>query len=197
MPVATIDGPPSVLEAGNTVIFTDGFSDFPVTGWTMVFVLRGPGGTSRSVNATISVDTPGYFTVALPTDLAPGAYEWAEYVTETATNQRTTAATGTLEVIPDLATNAVLTVAQTTLAAIEAAILRLSGNDNLTVSFNGQSFTKRDIKSLTDQRTYWKAEVLREQARADGARQSPRVDSGRGGISFARTSRWLPWSFWR
>ncbi len=194
MPVPILSGPPDQVEAGNYVAFTDSFTDFPVTGWTMEFVLRGPDGASQSIAATIS---SSLFQVALPTNLAPGVYEYAEYVTETATSQRTTARTGTLEVLPDLTQAAVLSTAAITLALIEAAIQRLSGSDNISVSFNGQSFTKRDLKNLTDQRTYWKAEVLREQARADGARQCPRVDTGRGGISFARTSSWLPWSFWR
>lgn len=56
------------------------------------------------------------------------------------------------------------TSAQDILDALEATILKLAGGSNQTVSFNGQSFTKKDLKSLTEQRTYWKAEVLRGQA---------------------------------
>lgn len=56
------------------------------------------------------------------------------------------------------------TSAQDILDALEATILKLASGANQTVNFNGQSFTQKDMKSLTEQRTYWKAEVLRLQA---------------------------------
>lgn len=61
------------------------------------------------------------------------------------------------------------TSAQDILDALEATILKLASGANQTVNFNGQSFTQKDMKSLTEQRTYWKAQVLREQAAAPGA----------------------------
>lgn len=58
------------------------------------------------------------------------------------------------------------TSAQDILDAIEATILKLASGANQTVNFNGQSFTQKDMNSLSQQRTYWKAQVLREQAAA-------------------------------
>lgn len=56
------------------------------------------------------------------------------------------------------------TAAQDILTALEATILKLASGTNQSVNLNGQSFTKKDLKSLTEMRAYWKAEVLREEA---------------------------------
>jgi hypothetical protein len=63
------------------------------------------------------------------------------------------------------------TSAQDILDALEATILKLASGANQTVNFNGQSFTQKDMKSLTEQRTYWKAQLLREQAATSTAPQ--------------------------
>lgn len=181
MPVETLTSPPDKVEAGNTVIFTESYSLYPTSAWTLAFVLI-LNGKVRSIAASISGTK---FSITLPTDLKPGVYDYAEYVTETASGQRTTARTGTIEVMPDLTKNVEPTFAAGTLEILETAIGKLSKGTNLTVNFNGQNFTKKDLKALREERTYWKAEVLRERSAADGVRRGHDPRSGRIAIQFA------------
>lgn len=80
------------------------------------------------------------------------------------------------------------TVAENILSALEDTILKLSSGTNQSVNFNGQSFTKKDLKSLTEMRAYWKAEVLREQSlNSDTANRDGRIR-----IAFTGNNQPLP-----
>lgn len=180
MAIAAVAGLPDKIEAGNTYNVTESFSAYPTSAWTMQLVLS-LNGKAKSVKTTVSGTS---FAFTLPTDLAPGLYDYAEYVTETATGQRATAKQGVIEVLPNLGASAGKSTAQTILENIESAIQKLSAGTNVSVNFNGQSFTKKDMKALTEQRTYWKAEVLRERSSNDAARRGCRSGEGRAGIRF-------------
>jgi hypothetical protein len=182
MAIAAVAGLPDKIEAGNTYNITESFSLYPTSAWTMQLVLS-LNGKSKSVKTTVSGTS---FAFTLPTDLAPGLYDYAEYVTETASGQRATAKQGVIEVLPNLSTSAGKSTAQTILESLETAIQKLSGGTNTTVSFNGQSFTKKDLKTLQESRTYWKSEVLREQSRANASRRGCRSGEGRATVAFTR-----------
>lgn len=179
MPVPTCSGVPAKIEVGNTVTIIEAYPQYPATLWTMKFVLS-LDGQPKVITATASGTS---FSITLPAKLQPGVYDFAEYVTEIATSQRTTAKTGTIEVEPDLTATVKPTLAAQTLEAIEAAILKLSVGTNQQVNFNGQQVTKKDLLALRQERTYWKAEVLREQNSTHGSRRRF-PQSGRVGTRF-------------
>lgn len=66
-------------------------------------------------------------------------------------------------VFPAITATGSPSVTQQMLTALNAAIIKLSGSTNSSVSFNGQSFTKRDLAQLIAQRTNLQAQVIAEQ----------------------------------
>lgn len=164
MPVQTLSCVPPRFEAGNTVIWTTLFTDYPATDWDMVFIMSILGQVAATVPA---VPDGNSFTVTLPSsltvDLAGGTYDWAEYVSQS--GERTTARTGTLIVTPDLATDAPPTFAEQQVELLQNALASLAAGTNETVNINGQSFTKRNIETYQKQLTYWEARVFQEQQR--------------------------------
>lgn len=181
MSVAIQTGVPVKIEAGNTVKFTETLTDYPGSAWTMQFVLSQSGSTPLVVDAVSSGDI---FTITLTGDqtknLKTGQWDWAQYVTSQ--DERTTAKTGVLNVLPNLAAPIQPSVAAQMLNAINAAILKLSSGTDSKVNFNGQQFEKKDLKSLLESRVQIQAEVAREQQKEDALRG--RGTSGRIPIAF-------------
>jgi hypothetical protein len=166
MPVITQVGVPPIIEQGNAYVFTETFPSYPVATWTLKLLLNIPGDPTPASFAAVVAG--GVFQFTLKTTdtagLVPvGAYNWAEYATEISSGQRTTAATGVLQVIEDLTKPHVATYAETMVTNIENAIAALSTGVNQSVNFAGQSFTKKDLNKLQDIYTYWQAQVYREQ----------------------------------
>lgn len=175
--VTPVSGVPLTIEAGNFVSFTETLTAYPASLWTMAFVLSSGSLAPISTAATANGDD---FLVTLSgtvtNSLAQGRWEWAEYVT--ASTERTTARNGVLTVLPNLATQATPSAAQAMLTALETAITSLASSKFQSVNFNGQSYSRRDMKSLLDQRVLLQAEVIREQNRlavARGARDPYRI----------------------
>jgi hypothetical protein len=164
MPVNTLSCVPPRFEAGNTIVWTQDFPRYPASEWSLSFVLSQAGQVKATVSGVPSGDS---FTVTLTstvTDrLAGGTYDWAEYVTQS--GERATAATGTLIVLPNLATNAAPSFAEQQVELLQTALATLAAGTNETVNINGQSFTKRNIETYQKQLTYWEARVFQEQQR--------------------------------
>jgi hypothetical protein len=189
MAIAAVNCLPEKVEAGNTYNVLEAFTDYPTTGYALLVVIVGPDGKPRTIATTISGTS---FAYTLPLDLIPGLYDFAEYATETATGQRATAHKGTFEVIPNLMLSAVQTNAQTILANIEAIITTLSSLPHTAVTFAGQSYTQKSLPTLRAERTYWKAEVVRERERDDASRRGRRSGGGRVQIRFTPDMVRLP-----
>lgn len=181
MSVATQTGAPAKIEAGNTVRFSETLPSFPASAWSLQFVLSRSGQSPLVVNAESDGDV---FTVTLTgektTALASGSWDWAEYATSN--GERTTARTGTLYVLPNLAAAIAPSAAQQMLTALNAAILKLTSGTDRVVNFNGQQFEKKDLDSLLKSRVQLQAEVAREQAKEDNLRG--KGPSGRVPIEF-------------
>lgn len=190
MSVATLSEIPDSFEAGSTVIFTDSFSDYPVSTWTATLCLVKGADSPITVTAT----TSGQFflftlSAALTATIPPGYYEYVIYVTSS--GQRTTARTGQITVLQDMSVARAKTSAETMLEGINDAITKLASKVNSTVSFNGQTFTHNDLASLIRSRTYFQAEVIREQRQAAALRGAG--DQSRIGVQFVNTGVVNPW----
>lgn len=183
MAVTTQAGIPTVLEAGGTVLFTENFTDYPSSRWTGKLYVNILGGTPQSVTAANN-GTNGYlFTVNANSNWPAGRYTYAIYATEMATNQRATAKTGVLQVIPDLTKEPTASTAATLLANIETAINSFLVNKAMqTVSVGGVSYSRADMSTLISMRTRLKAEVIAEGRAADAFRGLE--TSGRIGTRF-------------
>ncbi len=171
MAVATVDGLPAIIESGDTVIFTETFSDYPVSAWGVKLYVSLNGTAITNWTGSGSGSTYTFtLTAAQTAALAAGRYLFAFYATETATSQREIAKTGEIDVLPNLAATQAASTAQTMLTNIETAISALTSGEDQSVSFNGQSVTKKDLGGLLKQRTQLQAEVIREKRRADSLR---------------------------
>ena len=164
MPVQTLSCVPPRFEAGNTVIWTREFPSYPATSWTLAFILSQLGQVKANVAGV--ADGNAFMvtlTSAITAELDGGTYDWAEYVTQA--GERTTARTGTLIVLPNLAADSDPTFAEQQVALLQNALATLAAGTNETVNINGQSFTKRNIETYQKQLTYWEARVFQEQQR--------------------------------
>lgn len=181
MAVAPIIGIPCKIEAGDAVSFLLSYTSYPASTFAGSFVLSM--GTIAPVITAATASGDNFLVTLSSTATAPivpGNYEWAFYVTQS--GNRYTAQNGVISVLPNLAVAASPSTAQNMLTALNAAITALASSKNQSVSFNGQSFTKRDMKSLLEQRVLLQAEVMREQAAL--ARQRGGPDPGRIAIEF-------------
>src|SRR5688572_27689276 len=102
MAVETLSGVPCRFESGNTVIFEEVFSDYPPSSWAATIYLSLNGAVAATVTATESGSAYTFTLSASATGaLAPGLYDYAIYVVSG--SERTTAKTGQVTVLPNLA----------------------------------------------------------------------------------------------
>lgn len=169
MAVQTTTGAPEIIEQGSTYVFTESFSDFPNTDWRHQYLLQIPGSSPYTTNATNGTGTNNIvFTLDTTNTWTPGHYTFAIYATEiAATNQRGTAKTGVLQVIPDLAQTQTPSTAQTMLDNINSAIIALTTGGFQSVSVNNVSYTRYQVTELISLRTRAQADVIREQQAAE------------------------------
>ena len=170
MAVQTTSGAPELIEQGGTYVFTESFTDYPNTGWNAQYLLQIPGSAPYTTNATNGTGTNNIvFTLNATntTNWTPGHYTFAIYATEMSSNQRATAKTGVLQVIPDLSQTQSKSTAQTMLDNINSAITALTFGGFQSVSVNNVSYTRYDVTTLIALRTRLQAEVIREQQAAE------------------------------
>jgi hypothetical protein len=152
MAVETLETFPRAIVAGDTVRVSISDGNHPSEEWSLAVLLRSEAGVSSSFDAI--PDDEGAFDILIPAtdsaNLSPGSYLVTYRWTETITGEKISEPKGTLIVAADPAQNATLTQAAQTLAAMEAALLNLSSGSNAIVNFNGQSFTRKNIKELQD-----------------------------------------------
>lgn len=168
MPVVTTNGIPAEIRSGDTAIFTVAApSDYPAGTWTLTFDIMLNGTAIAQTTATTS-GSDYLVTIASTTtdDWAPGIYQYAAFVTSS--GQRATIYSGTIRILENVAVTRTATVAESLLTKVETALSSLMSGTNQSVSFNGQTFTKKDLAQLITIRDRLKAEVLAERAQLSG-----------------------------
>lgn len=162
MAVTSVSSVPVQFSAGNTVNLTLAFADFSAATWTLALVFSRVGyspvtfagsasGTSFTVTLTSTI------TAAMPA----GTWNWTAYVTSG--GERTTADSGTVQILPDLSQTRTRSTSRIQLDAINAAITSIVSGKFSTVSFNGQTFTRQNLDMLMRQRTDLAADVYKEE----------------------------------
>jgi hypothetical protein len=166
MAVTLTSGAPELIEQGGTYIFEEQLSDFPHTDWTAQYLLQIAGSASYTTNATNGTGNNNFVFTLNRADTAnwtPGRYTFSIYATEMSSNQRATAKTGVMNVIPDLSQTQTASTAQEMLDNINTAITQLTTGGFQSVSVNNVSYTRYDVTTLIAMRTRLQAEVIREQ----------------------------------
>ena len=161
--VTTTSGVPAQFESGNTVPFTMTLPSYPPGTWTLAFVLSS--GTTAPVSTAATTSGTDFLvtlSAAVTAALTPGVYQWAAYVSTS--SQRTTASTGTLTVLPNLAVTQTASFAQSMVTALQTVLATFASTDKKEVDFNGQKFVRQDMKQYQEQFVFWKAQLLSEQS---------------------------------
>lgn len=144
---------PANFVAGDQVIVNGiGSVDYPPSAWNMSAVFNGRDGTSVTVGASPDADGITFdLTVDQRAKLSSGRYSLFYVFTSKADpKQRASLFQGDVFVLDDPATSQSQSVARQTLDAMQNALLKLSNGTNTSVNFNGQTFTKRNLKDLQD-----------------------------------------------
>lgn len=163
MAVASLSAVPASFEAGNTVNLSLNYGDFSAATWTLQLVFSRAGCEAPVIFTGTTSGTS--FAVALTgvvtADMQPGPWTWVAYVTSG--SERTTAASGSVTVLANLAEVRPKTTNELLLETINEAIASLAASTNASVSFNGQTYTRANLKTLMDQQTSIAAAVIQEQ----------------------------------
>jgi hypothetical protein len=179
--VTTTQGVPLTIESGNEYHFTVNYPDYPVGTWTAAFVIVLSTGTPSSTAATTSgSDFLVTLTSAVTAALTPGDYQFAVYVTSS--SQRTTAETGKISILPNLAVARTATFAEAQVTRLETVMALFAATDKEEVDFNGQKFVRAKIGSYRDEFIFWTARVIGEQQKQ--AKLRGEVCAGRVALDF-------------
>ena len=168
MPPIIPDYVPRAFVGGTTVKFTRQLADFPPgAGWTYTIYFNG---ASNTFNKAAVTQADGSFLVTIdPSDTAnlpPGAYRYAERVTNGSDVYDLVGDELVVQIEPNLATapaGAFLTHAEKTLGIIELALSGRLTADLESYQIAGRAVTKIPIKELRELRGWYAAEVARAQ----------------------------------
>ncbi len=163
---------PSLVEVGDTIAFQETFTDFPSTDYSITLYLNLNGTAATNVAGTNNTVTVWDFAIPKTTtvNLSAGLYDYAFYATKTSDSTRTTAKTGQMTFIANLAATTAKSAAEILLDTLNTNILALAASGTSSISFNGQSFTKRDMHQLMEMRRELEAQVFREKRLAANLR---------------------------
>lgn len=177
MGVETLDEFPSSFVAGDTIKVSFSDSRFPSTEWTAKILMVSPE-VSKSFPATTG--TGDAFDLEISSEesnkLKPGVYVVSFVFTETSSSERQTSEDQTATTVfanPEKGPQK--SIARQTLEAMEKSLLLVAGNERLTVNFNGQTFTRRNIKELQDAIDRQKSVVDAEETQLSGHRKLARI----------------------
>jgi hypothetical protein len=170
-------GIPCSWESGDTLIFTETFADYPVADWNAVLYLSLNGATPTAITAT-EVSGAFVFTLsaAATAALAPGLYDYAIRVTNVGT-ETAKAKAGQINFTPNPATVQTPSFAQAQVTRLQAILAEFSATTKISVSFNGQSFTRADMSRYRADLAYWEARLIAERGGLSRT-YAPRFGSG-------------------
>jgi hypothetical protein len=167
MSVAVTQGFPASITIGDSVSFTINDSDHPVATWPTAQVVFRNGTTVKTFKGAISDLDQLFALTGTNTDTLKAGRNFVAVIYTDADGNRESTDWQEIIVFADPTKALGSTFASRSLANIEAAIEKLSAGTNETVNFNGQSFTKKDIKTLMAIRDQFKDEVDSEQSGLD------------------------------
>lgn len=170
------------IRAGDTLDYTTTLADYPASaGWVLTYRLI-PRTSGTAITITGSASGDDHRTAASATTTAAwtaGDYSWVAYVT--LASERYTVDSGTVKILPDLASAAAYdnrSQAQTALDEAKAALatFQSTGGRVRSYSIGGRSMEYADETALLKAISYWQVQVKIEEARN---RKALGLDDGR------------------
>lgn len=155
------------LIAGDTLSFPTSVPEYPASdGWTLTYRLvpRSSGSVITITASAVGDDYEVNEAAAVTALWGAGEYTWAGYVTKG--TERYTVDQGTITVKPNPGSATTWdgrTHARKTLDAIEAVIANRATMDQEEYAINGRSLKRTPVAELIKLRSFYKAEVFREE----------------------------------
>ncbi|HMU54845.1 MAG TPA: hypothetical protein PKA61_07555 [Nitrospira sp.] len=177
---------PSSFRAGDFLTWTKSLADYPANqGWSLAYTL-----INASSKITINAGTSGAdFLVSVPAATTAaytaGIYQWMARVTKS--TEIYTVASGTIEILPNLAAATTFDVrshAKIMLDAIEAAFEGKASSTQLEMEINGRRIKSFSPEEMIRWRSYYKMEVAKEADAESLARTG--INRRRIGVRFSR-----------
>jgi len=157
---------PTQIIAGDTLAWTKSLADYSAAdGWALSYVLLSSGKTPITISTTADgADHAVSVAATVTAAYAPATYRWTSFVTKT--TERKTIESGTIEILPNPATQASTydprTHAEKCLAAIEAVIEGRMADPIVEYQIQGRMAKKLPHGELVKLRAVYRAEVRRE-----------------------------------
>lgn len=158
------DSEPVSFRAGDLLTWTKALADYPADqGWTLAYTLINAT-TKLTINASASgANFLVSVAAAVTAVYTAGTYQWMARVTKA--TEIYTAGTGTLEILPNLATATTFDFrshAVTMLEAIEAAYEGRASSTQLKMEIQGRSIESFSPEQLIKWRSYYRMEAANE-----------------------------------
>lgn len=151
---------PKQFAAGTTLSFTEKLGGYTPSAFGLAFILNLNGVLVANIPAEPLGDD---FAIVVPASTTktwtPGQYNFAELATATEGGEVTQVCSGLVSITPNFTLTTPMTSAQKALALADAAIEKLLKTPNASVNFNGQTWTKRNLKDALDARDRLQARV--------------------------------------
>ena len=162
---------PQSITSGDTTRLLLNFSLCPATTFTSVLVLNRAGVAPVTSTGTASGSSFAFvITATQSAAMTAGQWTYAARCTEIASGDVTSGADGDFTVLANYATTITASATQLQLDAANTALLTLLANPEVSVSFNGQSFTKENQAVLLNTIRNLEAKLAAEKAAAAGLR---------------------------
>jgi hypothetical protein len=161
---------PCEFESGNSVTVTMPLPDvLPSEGEAKLYLSLNGTAVDNFVATESGDEFTFTITAAESAALVPGIYDWAIYFVYTGT-QRISQGTGRVQVTANLAASQTPSFWQAEVTRLQTALALLSASDKISVSFNGQSFQRANMKEYRESLLYAEARVVGERRKAARAR---------------------------
>lgn len=178
MPVTILTSFPNSFISGDALRVKIADSRYPSSLWTLKVWFQSPTATQDfSAPAGTSDSYDLFITPTQSSALAAGQYLVGLVYTEIASpnDRRTSDCEFQIRVLANPAVARPKTTARLTLEAMELAFKNLASGSNASVNFNGQSFTKRNLKEFQEAIDRQRAIVSGEDAAATGGGSLRRI----------------------
>ncbi len=169
MSFSVTSGIPATFTIGDAVSIQLTDSDHPAGDWTSTLYFKDESGAVLPFARTSIVGSDHVFALTNANTLTLVAGRNSVCVVFSDGTHQQTSDWREVVVLDNPTAASTPTFAESQVTTIQTALASLSSGTHSAVSFNGQSFTRRNEKDLRDQLTYWQARVNfeREQAKVN------------------------------
>ena len=158
---------PAEIIAGNSVSWILSLSDYHAPSWVLTYALVKDGKKLAITGTDDGTDHLVELAASTTAAYAAGTYHYQAYVTNSTLSERYVVDSGTIEVLPNFATQTAgyddRTHAKVALDAIEAVLENRATKDQEAYSIAGRSLSMTPISDLLQLRDYYRREYNQEQ----------------------------------